>query len=401
MSETTMNFTFFEYTTDIYGHYQMMNSIPDHRVNISSALNRTSKSEVPFIAPTDGPDFLLRKYSLPFLCVVGFLGNTLSAFLFLGKSLRKFSCCVFLGVRSIADTGFLATLLIVWLDFIDVRIFHSDGVCHMVVFLSYICCFVAVWCVVFVTVENYVRICHPLVIKMYCSSKTAITIIFVLIFVSICLYNMPLWSNEILELSQKQYCMTKKKFRNHELVLTYIDTAMTLIIPLLIILTLMLIIVYKGVQDSKRKLRLGHHGSKYIRRPSYGTVAALLTAVSITFVFLHTPIHIFRLKVIIETVTGRYNVASQADRTIGNILQVLYYLNSSANFLVYFICGRNFRRVCREILKRKIAHILYCCNDDSQNGDRVSDSGTSQILVVFEKSSSNSMKSIRRCSYVR
>lgn len=202
-------------------------------------------------------------------------------------------------------------------------------------------------------------------------------------------------------LSQRQYCITKKRFRSHQLVLTYIDTAMTLVVPLLIILSLMMIILYKGVQDSKRKLRLGHHGSKYIRRPSYGTVAALLTAVSITFVFLHTPIHIFKLKVIIETVTGQYTVASQAERTIGNILQVLYYLNSSANFLVYFICGRNFRRVCREILKRKIAEFWYCCRDDSQNGDRVSDSGTSQILVVFEKSCSNSIRSIRRCSYVR
>jgi hypothetical protein len=64
---------------------------------------------------------------------------------------------------------------------------------------------------------------------------------------------------------------------------------MTLIIPLIIILSLMAVIMYRGVEASKRKLRLGHHRSKYRSAPSYGRVAGLLSAVSITFIFLHTP----------------------------------------------------------------------------------------------------------------
>ena len=62
----------------------------------------------------------------------------------------------------------------------------------------------------------------------------------------------------------------------------------------------MAVIMYRGVEASKRKLRLDHHRSKYRSAPSYGRVAGLLSAVSITFIFLHTPIHMFKLKVIIE-----------------------------------------------------------------------------------------------------
>jgi hypothetical protein len=89
------------------------------------------------------------------------------------------------------DNGFLATLLIVWLDFLDIRIFHSTGLCHIVVFLAYVCSFLSVWCVVCVTIENYVRICHPVFAKLYCTSRTALISICILTFASICIYNMP------------------------------------------------------------------------------------------------------------------------------------------------------------------------------------------------------------------
>lgn len=355
-----------------------------------TTFNTTPEVDKLYVASTDSPDYFLRKYSLPVLCVIGFMGNSLSAALFLGKTLRGFSCCIFLGVRSITDNGFLITLLIVWLDFLDVRVFHTVGVCHITVFLSYVCSFLSVWCVVCVTIENYVRICHPMLIKLYCTSRTAVMIISFLTFASLCIYNIPLWSNEIVDIYEMNYCVTKRTYQDLQLVLTYIDTAMTLIIPLIAIIVLMVIILLKGMEASKRKLRLGHHRSKNRLVPSYGTVAGLLTAVSITFIFLHTPIHIFKLKVIIETVTGKYKVASVTDLTIGNVFQVMYYLNSSVNFLVYYICGKNFRRVFKEVLCKNIS---CCVCPDEDDEDRLSDAGTTELTIILEKSDAGSEKS--------
>jgi len=359
----------------------------------NGTLNRThGLSEEQYSVSHGGVDFEMRKYSLPILCLIGFISNTLAATLFLGKSLRGFSCCIFLGVRSISDNGFLASLLIAWLDFLDIRIFHLAGVCHIVVFLAYICSFLSVWCVVCVTVENYVRICHPMLIKLYCTSKTALIILCFFTFASFCIYNIPLWSNEIAEIYESYYCVTKKEYQNLQLVLTYIDTAMTLIIPLIIILSLMAIIVYSGVEASKRKLRLGHHRSKYRSAPSYGTVTGLLSAVSVTFIVLHTPIHIFKLKVIIETVSGQYEIASRTDRTIGNIFQIMYYLNFSVNFFVYYICGSNVRRVFKEILWRNVSSIFRECSDDTEE-DRISEAGTTELMIVVDKPEISSYQS--------
>ena len=352
--------------------------------NVTTYNRSVELSAEPYAVSKEGVDYHLRKYSLPFLCLIGFIGNTLSATMFLGKSLRSCSCCIFLGVRSMTDNGFLATLLIVWLDFLDIRIFHSTGLCHIVVFLAYVCSFLSVWCVVCVTIENYVRICHPVFAKLYCTSRTALISICILTFASICIYNMPLWSNEIAEMYESYYCVTKKEYQNLQLVLTYIDTAMTLIIPLIIILSLMAVIMYRGVEASKRKLRLGHHRSKYRSAPSYGRVAGLLSAVSITFIFLHTPIHIFKLKVIIETLAGHYDFASRTDRTIGNIFQVMYYLNFSISLLVYYCCGTNFRRIFKEILCKKCFCVFSDCSEEVEE-DRVSDAGTTELTIILEK----------------
>ncbi|XP_063426028.1 somatostatin receptor type 5-like [Mytilus trossulus] len=354
----------------------------DLETDIMTSYNHTLDIEGTFIAPTSGTDFDMRKYSIPILCIIGFIGNTLSTVLFLGRSLRGFSCCVFLGVRSVTDNGFLATLFIAWFDFLDVRLFHTTGICHIMVFLAYICSFLSVWCVVCVTIENYVRVSYPLLVKLYCTSKTAWMIILFLTFSSFCIYNMPLWSNEIAEIYQSYYCVTKEEFQNYQLVLTYIDTAVTLIIPLIIILTLMFIIVYKGFRTSKRRLRLGHHRRKYRSTPSYGTVTGLLTAVSITFLCLHTPIHIFKLKVIIETISTKNGMkVNPTERTIGNVFQVMYYLNASVNILVYYICGGNFRKVFKKVLCKDVS----CCCYGKQEEDRLSDAGTTELTSILDK----------------
>lgn len=358
-------------------HYQHVVHIP----NISMH-NDTQNME--FTPQTDGADFDLRKYSLPIVFVIGILGNTISTVLFFGKSLRGYSCCILLGARSISDNGFLVTLLVVWLDFLNVRIFHTSGICQIVVFLAYVCSFLSVWCVVCVTIENYVRVSYPLLVKLYCTPKNALIIVCVLVFTSCCIYNMPLWSNEIMEMYESYYCMPTKEYQHLQLVLTYIDSATTLIIPLIIIISLLTVIFYKGVEASNRKLRLGRHRSKYRLSPAYGSVAGLLTAVSIIFILLHTPIHIFKLKVIIETESGIYEKPSTTARAVGNIFHVMYYLNSSINFLVYYFCGNNFRKVCKDKLP---CGRSLCTVEEEFEEDRLSEAGTTELTVILEHGS--------------
>lgn len=380
-----MNVDISDYITKVSIPTVDRNSMQHFQVfHIENTSMHNNTPDMQYTPQTDGADFNLRKYSLPIVFVIGMVGNTLSMTLFFGKSLRGYSCCILLGARSISDNGFLLTLFVVWLDFLDVRIFHTSGLCQIVVFLAYICSFLSVWCVVCVTIENYVRVSYPLLVKPYCTPKNAIIVLCLLVFASCCIYNIPLWSNEIVEMFESYYCYPKNEFEHLQLVLTYIDAATTLIIPLVVIIVLLTIIFFKGIEASKRKLRLGRHRRKYRLSPAYGSVAGLLTAVSITFILLHTPIHIFKLKVIIETVSGTYEKPSTTARAVGNVFLVMYYLNSSINILVYYICGSNFRKVCKEFC---FCNVLLCNCDEEFEEDRISEAGTTELTVILDHGS--------------
>ncbi|CAC5405568.1 OPRK1 [Mytilus coruscus] len=145
---------------------------------------------------------------------------------------------------------------------------------------------------------------------------------------------------------------------------------------------LILIGIYKGFRTSKRRLRLGHHRRKYRSTPSYGTVTGLLTAVSITFLCLHTPIHIFKLKVIIETISTKYAMkVNPTERTIGNVFQVMYYLNASVNILVYYVCGGNFRKVFKQVLCKDVS----CCCHSKHEEDMILDAVTTELTSILDK----------------
>ncbi|XP_061194616.1 kappa-type opioid receptor-like [Saccostrea echinata] len=305
----------------------------------------------------------IRLVVIPVIFIVGFLGNTLTASLFLGKSLRAKSCSIYLAVKAISDNGFLVSLLVAWLDFVDVRIFHTQVVCHMTLYLSYVCGFVSVWSVVLVTIENYVRICRPSEVRSLCSRYVAKRITILGVVFGCMLYNYPLWTMDISppQPHQQRFCHTLHKFERFEVVMTYVDTVLTLVIPLIIIIILICIIAVSLVDASKRRDRLRKSSSyssvnstqpKNRSAPTlpHSKVTKMLLSVSLVFVCLHTPSHAIRMKATLENLLGQTTVTSQMDRVLQHFFLVLYYLNFSIYFFIYIICGQNFRKV----LKKKI-----------------------------------------------
>lgn len=163
----------------------------------ASTMNSTrpvAVSHGPVYEEPDQTSHSIRLVVLPLIFVVGFFGNTLSASLFLGKTLRMKSCSIYLATKTISDNGFLLSLFVAWLDFVDVRIFHTQVVCHVAVFISYVCGFVSVWSVVMVTVDNYIRICRPSEVSSLCTPYIAWRLtVFGVVFACM-LYNYPLWT---------------------------------------------------------------------------------------------------------------------------------------------------------------------------------------------------------------
>ena len=101
-------------------------------------------------------------YLLPVIISVGFLGNSVSLLVLLRTYMRRLSVSVYLASLSVADTVFLATLLIIWLEHLDLRVFNRQGICQATLYLSYSSSFLSVWSVVGFSTERLIAICFPL-----------------------------------------------------------------------------------------------------------------------------------------------------------------------------------------------------------------------------------------------
>ncbi|KAH9502237.1 hypothetical protein Btru_070496 [Bulinus truncatus] len=181
----------------------------------------------------------LQTYFIPVICSLGIVGNLSSVAVFLTGNLKKKSCVMYLITKCLSDTFFLAALSIVWLDHLDVRWFHRQGICQMVIFITYVSGFSSVWLVVLVTVENYVRICYPNTARAFCTpGKARAALLFLGIFSIFC-YNFPLWTTYSKTLVSKRQCLPIPEFSLFNEGLTYFDTVMTLVLPSLLIFLFM------------------------------------------------------------------------------------------------------------------------------------------------------------------
>ena len=277
---------------------------------------------------------------IPLICLFGLFGNTLSAITFCNKSLRKASCSVFLTVRSVSDNGFLVALLLTWIS----SIFHLQlsgvrGICQIILLLTYIPGCVSVWIVVFVTIENYIRICHPFVVNSISSPKPARILISILCLCAFSVYHIPLWI-------ANPDCTHNQKFCDATQALVYTDTLLTLVIPSLVIILLMSAILWKIVQP----LRLFRHHAEEMSKPNRKVVPAakitkMLLIVSVMFFFLNFPSHVIRLYILLNSFVKGHDNISATLSTIQILFHFVYYSSFSVNILIYVSFGKNFRNV--------------------------------------------------------
>ena len=284
---------------------------------------------------------LIEVYFMPVICTFGLTGNTLSAITFFRAPLRKTSCSVYLGVRSISDNGFLLALLLIWVSTVfDLRLSQVRGVCQSVVFLTYICGCVSIWLVVFVTMETYVRICHPFVMKTVCSKRPARILTTALCVFSFGVYNFPLWISN-------PDCSHNRRYSGLTQALVYIDTLLTLAIPSLIITILMTAIVYSLILTYQRRQRLNREpkkGSSKSHSPAAVKVTKMLFIVSLLYFVLNIPSHVIRFEILANNFIKGRNQISYAEKILQSAFQILYYLSLAVNIIIYLKFGRNFRK---------------------------------------------------------
>ncbi|KAK3095670.1 hypothetical protein FSP39_017436 [Pinctada imbricata] len=178
--------------------------------------------------------------------------------------------------------------------------------------------------------------------------------------VGIVISSFPIWTTEVVQIGNLSYCITKLSavHVNAERILVYIDSFLTLLLPMILVLAIMCLTLKSANQALKRHRQRRQNNLATIsenrrrRRSPQNQVAKLLTTVSLLFIILHLPSHVIRLKVMIQDKVLENYVSTDTDRTIQHVFSAMYYLNFDINWIVYLVSGAGFRRVfLRKICK--------------------------------------------------
>lgn len=146
------------------------------------------------------------------------------------------------------------------------------------------------------------------------------------------------------------HCKTQDKYLQHEKIVSYVDTVLTLLVPfvlLIILLTLMTLSIIKSIQKKqqrsiRRNVENGKDtGGSISRKLPQVRVAKMLYILSVSVVVLNAPSHALRLKFMF-TQTQHLGVG---EGLLYLILLFISYTSFSVKFFICIACSKNFRKL--------------------------------------------------------
>ena len=358
-------------------------------------------------------DFL-NVYFTPVIILVGVVGNVMSFLVFSLTHLTRLSSSVYLAALSMADTGFLLALSVVWLSRVGMSVFTLNGWCQCTVYFTYVFSFLSVWNVVSFTAERYIIVYHPLRKDSFCTRKKAKCVVGLFVSLSMVMYTFALWTSGVVRFDTQAVCMPLPQYYDVITIMTSIDTLISCVIPSLVIVILNVRIIMKLHHYQKKRAELsattlvlsttGHFRRRSVLHTSISTTgsmhikfsspnkdgtlestttqsviypdnckrvmrsrsqfrtARMLLILSSVFVLLNLPSHVFRVQVFVQNFVGGGPKAPKAKVHWKELFQLVYFLNFGINFFIYNACGRQFRnglkRMCKNMTCEKPVNVL-------------------------------------------
>ncbi|XP_047122075.1 neuropeptides capa receptor-like [Schistocerca piceifrons] len=209
---------------------------------------------------------VLYLYYMPAIILVGLLGNVLSCVVFLNTHLKLRSSSYYLAALAVADCGFLTTLLLVWLNSsVGVQVFNRNGWCQSLVYMSSVFSFLSVWLIVAFTVERFIAVQYPLHRPRVCTVSRAKTIVLGLVGVALPSHIYSFWTAGLVQQDDGTVvCEMLPEYHEIMRAINIVDSLVTLILPVLLIIFMNAMITRKLV----------HFGRRFRQQSSSGTDAS-------------------------------------------------------------------------------------------------------------------------------
>lgn len=309
----------------------------------------------------------IHAYSTPVIFAMGILGNSISLKIFLSKNFRRQAGGVYLASLSCADIFALVFFVMtqwlkrVWPIFTDSRVtpvVDTDGLCQVILYLSYTSRFLSSWLVVTFTVERYIGVCHPFKRLEWCTTKTARRGIVVLTLISLVFNSFkPALSGVYMLDGELTKCTGNPDYHYVSFILDSVYAVSITLVPFVVILLLNVMIIRALVKLKKRQKTNQVKAKEAGGRTDF---TLLLLMISFCFIALKVPFFVTWCRQFLYSLHLQRDTSGNIDninrieiiKGILNITRTVFYMNYATNFFLYSFVGSSFRLE----LKR-----LVCC----------------------------------------
>ena len=327
-------------------------------------------------------------YCTPPIIVIGLVGNCLSFLVFTRTNQRHLSSSVYLAALAVVDSTFLLQLMLLWPTYLRVFLIHQQGLCQLVIYISYVASFLSVWIVVAFTVERFIVCMDPLRRSTMCTTGRAKIVVISLSVFALVAYSYNMWTSTVM-VNKHSYkeCMIRAQFQSLVDVIGLIDSFITLVLPVLAIIAMNMKIIgkildfkdqpgnssssilRKGSSNSFQNSKLSSDdGCDSGLRQSYSSrgrsqmkVTKMLLVVSTIFLILNVPSHVVR---VYDTFQTFFNPSYRPPKYLllcQQFFTFLFNCNFSVNFFLYSLCGTSFRKALSALMRRYWLNVCHQC----------------------------------------
>lgn len=306
--------------------------------------------------------FMVDRIVSPIWYVIGFVGNPISAHIWLSRRMRKNnSSAVYLGTLAIVHMILLFLHCIMELNYIwDIPTYNKPVWCELFNVLLMCPQYLSPLLVLAFTVERYIAVCHPFSKEKFCTVKRAIKVSTGLGFISISLASVQayLWGME----PHRNICMfaiTPDIARFEEFWTPITELLLFFVVPVCVLIFNVLVI-----REIKRLTTAGPCVPvTSAQTTSTGSPTSTVTLLSVSFYFICTLLPasiVYALQSVIKQGGGDIGLEEMKTDpswntyftylTIRKVVEEICLSNNACYVFIYYITGPHFRREVNNIL---------------------------------------------------
>ena len=369
-------------------------------------LNNSLSSNMTMPSCSETYKFVFGTCFIGTLCILGIIGNTLSIFIL--KDVRRNKVAVLL-LRALAVTdNFVLLLCFVLISILYGLIPPRDIPNNILIFivqyinpLGYIAQFCTVWITVLIAFNRFIAICIPFKAHVFCTlTKTNIQIMCVIL--ASFILNLP-WFFQFKvhetgsENENKTVCLTNSSIGSGSLFsyiyVTGFLTVMVIVIPTVILIFVNSRLICEVKQMKRRESLNSIHGET-----KDDNITLVMIVIILVLLICHTPDRIILFLISIRSnVFTNLGISPCYALDIGNLLLVL---NSSSNFVIYYLMRKGFRKAilvklsCKTMRRQRKANgdevhtlqqkVNYCSETEDGNHNSVDNSHVRLVCLHSE-----------------